>query len=582
MLKKFLIGTLVAVALMATSAYAADFGATTLKVGSKGDAVKAVQTLVGAKADGVFGPMTAAKVKAWQASNGLKADGVFGPASKAKANATVTTTTTTTTTPVAGCPAGALFNSQTGAACGTTTTVATGTTEGSMMLQSAPVAVTTSVGQSEVGDSIMAFTIKAKGSDMKVERVNINLNAAGSALPWKYFTNLSLYNDGTKLASLPVTSTTLTENVFADDYTAVFDGLNVAIPRDTTANFIVKADIVGTLPSSLVNYVVGLNDFTTTSVIRGVDAMGLTQYVNNTGTYNRTISFTTSTTGKLTVVANGSNPITQNVVTSTTNTTTGITGLVFDLQNTSKYDVTVKTVTATLGNVNTNVSGYYLYDGSNMIASLGTPAGTTLSFTNLPSTFVVPANSTKTLSIKMDVNAVATPGVPGSQTISVNATDLVAIDSNSNLLTSSTLVGTATGLAQTFQSSGVVVNLVSATATATPSTTGVSGYATGTFVFTVKANGVNLAKLSTSGNIVAAGTVNGVAGLTNLAYSISPDTVVSDGSQVTVTVTTTKTTASAGNVKFALTSLVFTKSDTTTVTVGTGLDNFYTNTVFAN
>lgn len=582
MLKKFLIGTLVAVALMATSAYAADFGATTLKVGSKGDAVKAVQTLVGAKADGVFGPMTAAKVKAWQASNGLKADGVFGPASKAKANATVTTTTTTTTTPVAGCPAGALFNSQTGAACGTTTTVATGTTEGSMMLQSAPVAVTTSVGQSEVGDSIMAFTIKAKGSDMKVERVNINLNAAGSALPWKYFTNLSLYNDGTKLASLPVTSTTLTENVFADDYTAVFDGLNVAIPRDTTANFIVKADIVGTLPSSLVNYVVGLNDVTTTSVIRGVDAMGLTQYVNNTGTYNRTISFTTSTTGKLTVVANGSNPIAQNVVTSTTNTTTGITGLVFDLQNTSKYDVTVKTVTATLGNVNTNVSGYYLYSGSTMIASLGTPAGTTLSFTNLPSTFVVPANSTKTLSIKMDVNAVATPGVPGSQTISVNATDLVAIDSNSNLLTSSTLVGTATGLAQTFQSSGVVVNLVSATATATPSTTGVSGYATGTFVFTVKANGVNLAKLSTSGNIVAAGTVNGVAGLTNLAYSISPDTVVSDGSQVTVTVTTTKTTASAGNVKFALTSLVFTKSDTTTVTVGTGLDNFYTNTVFAN
>lgn len=62
-----------------------DFGTATLRVGSSGQYVKNLQTLVGAVSDGAFGPNTKAKVMAWQAANGLVADGVFGPASRAKA-----------------------------------------------------------------------------------------------------------------------------------------------------------------------------------------------------------------------------------------------------------------------------------------------------------------------------------------------------------------------------------------------------------------------------------------------------------------------------------------------------------------
>ena len=61
-----------------------NFGKTTLKVGSKGEAVKALQALVGAEADGSFGPITKAKVIVWQKANGLDADGLFGSKSKAK------------------------------------------------------------------------------------------------------------------------------------------------------------------------------------------------------------------------------------------------------------------------------------------------------------------------------------------------------------------------------------------------------------------------------------------------------------------------------------------------------------------
>ena len=67
MLKKFLIGSFVALALLvsATASAAMDFGPTTLKVGSMGQYVKTLQTFVGAIPDGNFGPATKAKVATW-------------------------------------------------------------------------------------------------------------------------------------------------------------------------------------------------------------------------------------------------------------------------------------------------------------------------------------------------------------------------------------------------------------------------------------------------------------------------------------------------------------------------------------
>jgi putative chitinase len=56
----------------------------TLRIGSRGDAVKQMQRKLGIAADGVFGPNTAKTVMAWQAKNGLAADGILGPKSLAK------------------------------------------------------------------------------------------------------------------------------------------------------------------------------------------------------------------------------------------------------------------------------------------------------------------------------------------------------------------------------------------------------------------------------------------------------------------------------------------------------------------
>ena len=51
----------------------------TLRQGSRGDAVRQLQEILGITADGIFGPITKAAVKDYQAANGLKADGIVGP-----------------------------------------------------------------------------------------------------------------------------------------------------------------------------------------------------------------------------------------------------------------------------------------------------------------------------------------------------------------------------------------------------------------------------------------------------------------------------------------------------------------------
>ena len=51
----------------------------TVRQGSRGDAVRQLQEILGITADGIFGPITKAAVKDYQTANGLKPDGIVGP-----------------------------------------------------------------------------------------------------------------------------------------------------------------------------------------------------------------------------------------------------------------------------------------------------------------------------------------------------------------------------------------------------------------------------------------------------------------------------------------------------------------------
>ena len=58
-----------------------------LKIGSNGPEVKALQTRLGLKPDGNFGPNTESALKAWQKANGLEPDGIVGQRTWDKLNA---------------------------------------------------------------------------------------------------------------------------------------------------------------------------------------------------------------------------------------------------------------------------------------------------------------------------------------------------------------------------------------------------------------------------------------------------------------------------------------------------------------
>ena len=65
-----------------------------LKIGSKGDDVKKLQTKLGLISDGYYGALTATAVKKWQAANGLTADGIVGAGTWNKMFGTSTQETT--------------------------------------------------------------------------------------------------------------------------------------------------------------------------------------------------------------------------------------------------------------------------------------------------------------------------------------------------------------------------------------------------------------------------------------------------------------------------------------------------------
>jgi hypothetical protein len=78
-----------------TIVHSYNFGTTTLKNGSTGNAVVELQKFLNVKlnlglvVDGKLGPKTIAVIKQWQKDNGLVADGLVGPMTKVKMNSSV-------------------------------------------------------------------------------------------------------------------------------------------------------------------------------------------------------------------------------------------------------------------------------------------------------------------------------------------------------------------------------------------------------------------------------------------------------------------------------------------------------------
>lgn len=501
MLKKFTIGTLVVAAFaFASVASAYDFGTTTLKIGSKGEAVKTLQTLVGATpADGIFGKMTAAKVKVWQANNGLTADGVFGAMSKAKANATASTGGTTGTTGTT-CPAGYVATTPVAplfASCvASTTTPTTPSTLAGVNGEVTEVTQISAYSNEEVGDGqkdvkVMGFDVKtSKDGDVEVKSIKLTFDSNGNGAADSdrlsdYLTAVNVYAGSTKIGSANVAD-------FTKDSTGVYSKTitftGAVVKADTTVKMYVSVDAVANLDSGDIDsdsWTVGINS------IRYVDGGGVTTTITNTdsilagnmdydaagdGVAISFVGFAAAADTELKITVGTDTPAAGISTVKTTADTAKVTILTgkFKVEGTSNVwlDEVPFLFTTNATNVDDVTPTVYLtIDGSEYAESMTSSAGTTevITFDNLDKTLT--AGQTYTFTVKADINDIETTYFDEGDYLkaeldSTRRALIVAENTAGDQLTDSTeMTGTAMGNIQYFYSIAPKVEVVSASIT---------------------------------------------------------------------------------------------------------------------
>lgn len=571
---KFLIGTFAVLALGAvlTASAAMDFGPSTLKVGSKGEYVKTLQTLVGASpVDGIFGKGTEGKVKAWQANCGLTADGKFGPASKAKA---ATGCSTTVVTPAQGnCPTGYVAVTPvapTWAACAMATATNTGTNGYLTDINTDSTNKVSTVYESEMDKVVGGMRATARLADQTVTRVRVTFknSGTGSMDLGKYITGATLWMDSTKLATMSVAQADRSNT--DDTFTFNFSGLNAKIAKDMVGRFYVSVSANGSLDTA--NTGAGSN-FTVKFTASGVNAS------SPDGTYDTYPSSDLSVATGLSFgkfSANGvkaeinlsaSNPAASVVTVQNTASTNAVTLLKFTIKATNSTlklrKVPIQVVSSS-ANVSAVVNTLKLYNGTNLLQSVDGSTGYTISGGAITATTTAGAASTGYLfdSLSTPSNEIAS-GTTAEFSVVADLKQVSGNYSEGNTLTASFTNADAVSSSplnfSVYDGSGDQL---------TASSTYRTGSGVGQ-VMTLRINGVNVVMGSPTISTTSAST----AGVINsITYNV-PLTVTAFGQTQYVgqAAQFAATTSSTNALAFALQASTAPATDVTTAPAGTGV-----------
>ncbi len=621
---------------------ACSVGTVNLTVGSSGAAVTCLQQMliaagysIPAGATGYFGMQTKAAVAAWQAAAGITpAAGYFGSISRAHWGMS-SGTTTGGTSMVPGCMAGAMFSSTTGASCYPTSTVpgcmagamfssttgapcTSGTNAGAGLTGSGRLTNVSSYGdvesdikEGDAATSVVGVQADATSGDVAIQRVDatftIGTNISGSSSNLnKYVSDVSLYLDGTKLASMDPAMGDKSGRV----WTLRFSGLNGVIKSGKTGNLVVKVTPVSSVGSSeSANTITAKLDVDS---VRAVGADGISDtYVATAISQSFTVS--SATNGTLTVSAGSDNPKASQVAVSSS-TTTGVKLLTFSLKA-KNQDVDVTDLAIQLGtsdnNLNDVVSNVKLMKGSTVLSSKTVGTGTfgTTTFTNVDETITKDTTENYWISADIKGDSSYTDGTTLVASTTVYGWDVS--DVNGASVTPS---AAAVGNTMTLTATGISVVKGTVTANKTAGLTGAGDQVTFTIPFTVTAGdsdifignsttkvaSVSVSPSASAGGVNYATTTGSTQGATGepqgsaitAADSLSGDTAsafkVTANTSRTFTFTTTfiaTTTGAttAGNVGVQIVGINYgpTSPPTTTYYVS-NLDTFKTDLVFVS
>jgi hypothetical protein len=427
-----------------------------LTIGSTGSEVTALQQWLASKgyltmpagaAFGYFGNLTKLALAKYQAEAGISpAAGYFGPMTRAKVNAMAGTTTGGTTTG--------------GTTTGGSTGISTPGVEGTLTATASSAGIASTVYEGDSMVAILGAKLEAKTSDIAVQRVKLDLGTA-TTIYNKIYSKIYVTDGSNVLASVDLNSSNVVKE--GSRYYVTITGFNLIVPKNTTKSLVIKADVRPSIDSTDLN-----SNYTVrfaANGIRGVDGAGIDQYSPANATdiskdMNVDADLTDSATLKLSL--NTSSPKKADVVAasgSNEDELDKLTTLVFDVKA-EKDEVTINDLfieVAKTGSGAANASStVYLYDGSTEIDNASVTSGIAY-FSDVD--YVVPKDTTKTLTVKIDVRS-ANATVANFVT-TASSTGVVAENRIGDSLSASEISGTATGYQQGVRNVGPEVTLVS-------------------------------------------------------------------------------------------------------------------------
>ena len=432
-----------------------------LTVGSTGAEVAALQGKLVAEghlvmpagvAMGYFGSLTQSAVARWQAANGVSpAVGYFGPISRAKANATggTTTTTTTTTTSTAG--------------------ITTVGVEGTITVSLNPSPAGVKVYEGDTNKDVFGIKLEAKTSDIRIERVKLKLdeNDTTSTSDTDFYRKIAgkihVKDGSTVLGSMDLNINTVVKD--GTSYYITVAGLSFVVPKGTTKVLTVAIDALGswddTFNSDSWRLTVPIDG------VRGVDGAAVNQYGPATAfVRDFTSESELSESATLAVSLNSGSPEANQVICTLSSTEDECDGLELmrvdfkaEKDNVTLTDLIVDINMA--GDDTATATTAWLYDisvspavkvGSATLVELtGSDSAT---FTDID--YIIPVNTTKTLSVRVDIRGVDI--LPNTFAADIDVADVTSENAAGTGLTES---GTAVGKTITVRKVGPEITLVS-------------------------------------------------------------------------------------------------------------------------
>ena len=493
-----------------------DVGTAPLTLGSTGAGVICLQTSLVAGgyltmpagvAMGYFGTLTQSAVAKWQAANGVMPSvGYFGPISMAKFNAmgggstggvstvpgcapgaafssTTGAACTTTSTTVPGCAPGAAFSSTTGAACGTGTP---STPTGPLAGTDGSITDVTELGsfndedvsEGDTATKILGADIEASNDgDIALKTIKVSFDPSGNTGSDNlddYIESVSVWLGSTKVGSADVDEFSQDSNdLFTKSIT--LSG-NTTIKAEEVAKLYIAVDAASNIDS---------NDLTTDSWtvdienIRFVDGSGVFTTDDSTGDINGMdvpvdfVTFSTNADTELKITTASDTPEAGIAIIDDSSDTEDVSLLKGKLKLDGSSDAVLDEFPVTF----TTVGGANLAAVTGSVTlKIGTETFTetmditgalvgTITFDNLD--FTIDAGDTVNFEVLADINDIDTGNLDEGDTLKadVTATNRNYIDieneENDQLSDSTEKSGTASGEAQEFRTSGIMLTLVS-------------------------------------------------------------------------------------------------------------------------